>query len=80
MPSFSSDTLAAAGLSNDDVAKIRDILDSYQYSNALALVVLSALVMHLEPIQQETVGPLDGAPPTARSETGGTAADAITEA
>ena len=42
--------------------KIRDILDSYQYSNALALVVLSALVMHLEPIQQETVSPLDGAP------------------
>ena len=49
-------------LSNDDVAKIRDILDSYQYSNALALVVLSALVMHFEPIQQETVRPLDGAP------------------
>ena len=62
VPSFSSDTLAAAGLSNDDVAKIRDILDSYQYSNALALVVLTALVMHFEPIQQETVRPLDGAP------------------
>ncbi|MEH2563138.1 hypothetical protein [Bradyrhizobium sp. AZCC 2289] len=60
--SFSSDTLTAAGLSNDDVAKIRDILDSYQYSDALALVVLSALVMHLEPIQQETVSPLDGPP------------------
>ena len=48
-------------MSNDDVAKIRDILDSYQYSNALTLVVLSALVMHFEPIQQETVRPLDGA-------------------
>jgi hypothetical protein len=62
VPSFSSDTLIAAGLSNDDVAKIRDILDSYHHTNALALVVLSALVMHFEPTQQETVRPSDGAP------------------
>ena len=61
-PSFSSDTLAAAGLSDDDVAKIRDILDSYHYTNALALVVLSALIMHFEPAHQETVSPLDAAP------------------
>ena len=62
VPSFSHDTLAAAGLSNDDIAKIRDILDSYHYTNALALVVLSALVMHFEPTQRDTVRPLDGAP------------------
>jgi len=62
VPSFSSGILAAAGLSNDDIAKIRDILDSYHYTNALALVVLSALVMQFEPIQAETVGPSDGAP------------------
>src|SRR5260370_11334280 len=49
VPSFSSDELAAAGLSNDDLAKIRSILDSYHHTNALALVVLSALVMHYEP-------------------------------
>ena len=62
VPPFSRDTLAAAGLSNDDVARIRDILDSYHYTNALALVALSALVMHFEPTQQDTVSPLDGTP------------------
>ena len=62
VPSFSSDKLAAAGLSNDDQAKIRDILDSYHHTNALALVVLSALVMHYEPTQQDAVSPSDGAP------------------
>jgi hypothetical protein len=62
VPSFSRDTLAAAGLSNDDVAKIREILDSYHYTNALALVVLSALVMHFDPTQPETVSPSHGAP------------------
>ena len=62
VPPFSRDTLAAAGLSNDDVARIRDILDSYHYTNALALVALSALVMHFEPTQQDTVRPLDGSP------------------
>src|SRR5258708_26821199 len=62
VPSFSRDTLAAAGLSNDDVVKITDILDSYYYTNALALVVLSALVIHFEPTQQGTVRPSDGAP------------------
>src|SRR5258706_6298199 len=62
VPSFSHDTLAAAGLSNDDVARIRDILDSYHYTNALALVVLSALVMHFEPTQQDAVTPSNGAP------------------
>ncbi len=62
VPSFSRDTLAAAGLSNDDVARIRDILDGYHYTNALALVALSALVMHFEPTRQDTVKPSDGAP------------------
>jgi len=62
VPSFSSDKLAAAGLSNDDLAKIRSILDSYHHTNALALVVLSALVMHYEPTQQDAVSPSDGAP------------------
>jgi hypothetical protein len=62
VPSFSHDTLAAAGLSNDDVARIRDILESYHYTNALALVVLSALVMHFEPTRQDTDKPSDGAP------------------
>jgi hypothetical protein len=62
VPPFSRDTLAAAGLSNDDAARIRDILNSYHYTNALALVALSALVMHFEPAQQDTVRPLDSSP------------------
>jgi hypothetical protein len=62
VPPFSPDTLAAAGLSDDDVVRIRDILDSYQHTNALALVVLSALVMHYEPTRQDTVNPSDEAP------------------
>ncbi|MFY9954875.1 hypothetical protein [Bradyrhizobium sp.] len=62
VPSFSRDTLAAAGLSNNNVARIRDILDSYHYTNAVALVALSALVMHFEPTRQDTVKPSDGAP------------------
>src|SRR5258706_10157160 len=62
VPSFSSDELAAAGLSNDDLPKIRPILHSYHHTNALALVVLSALVMHYEPTQQNAGSPSDGAP------------------
>src|SRR5260370_23484864 len=62
VPCFSDDEVAAAGLSNDDLAKIRSILDSYPHTNALALVVLSALVMHYEPTQQDAVSPSDGAP------------------
>jgi hypothetical protein len=62
VPPFSSDTLAAAGLSNDDLTQITDILESYHYTNALALVVLSALVMHYEPTQQDAVSPSKRAP------------------
>src|SRR5258708_18510764 len=62
VPPFSSDTLAAAGLSNDDLTQITDILESYHYTNALALVVLSALVMHYEPTQQDAVSPSERAP------------------
>ena len=47
-PGFSTDTLAAAGLDETERALIRDVLGSYQYTNALALVVLSALLAHYE--------------------------------
>jgi len=70
----------AAGLSNDDVARIRDILDSYHYTNALALVVLSALVMHFEPNPAGRVTPSNGAPRPLGVKIAGIAADAITEA
>jgi hypothetical protein len=48
-PGFSTDTLAAAGLDETERALIRDVLGSYQYTNALALVVLSALLAHYDP-------------------------------
>jgi len=78
VPSFSRDTLAAAGLSNDDVVKITDILDSYYYTNALALVVLSALVMHLNRPNRAPLG-LGRCTAAARSKIAGIAADAVTE-
>jgi len=80
VPSFSHDTLAAAGLSNDDVARIRDILDSYHYTNALALVVLSALVMHLNQPSRTRLRPRTVRRDRLEVKLPGIAADAITEA
>lgn len=51
MPSitpFSGDTLASAGLDNGACAAIRNVLDSYHHTNALALVVLSAILISVE--------------------------------
>src|SRR6187455_357236 len=62
LPGFSTDTLAAAGVDEAERALIRGVLDSYQYTNALALVVLSALLAHYEPRPAETVAPADTAP------------------
>ena len=61
-PGFSSDTLLAAGVDETERVLIRDVLDSYQYTNALALVVLSALLAHYEPRPADTVRPADTAP------------------
>ena len=49
LPGLSADTLLAAGIDKSDQAIIRNVLDSYQYTNALALTVLSALLSHFEP-------------------------------
>ena len=62
-PGFSADTLLAAGIGESDRAIIRNVLDSYQYTNALALVVLSALLAHYEPRPADAAKPADGAPP-----------------
>ena len=48
-PPFSSDTLAAAGIDRVMLGNIRTVLDSYHHTNALALVVLSALLEHYDP-------------------------------
>ena len=61
-PGFSTDTLAAAGLDETERALIRDVLGSYQYTNALALVVLSALLAHYEPQPANAVKPAGTAP------------------
>ena len=61
-PGFSTDALLAAGVDETERALIRDVLDSYQYTNALALVVLSALLAHYEPRPADTVTAADTAP------------------
>lgn len=61
-PGFSADTLLAAGLDETEQSLIRNVLDSYQYTNALALVVLSALLAHYQPQPAAAVRPADAAP------------------
>jgi hypothetical protein len=61
-PGFSTDTLFAAGVDDAERALIRAVLDSYQHTNALALVVLSALLAHFEPRPAESVSAADRAP------------------
>ena len=62
VPGFSADTLLAAGIDESDQAIIRNVLDSYQYTNALALVVLSALLAHYEPRPADAVKPAGTTP------------------
>ena len=47
LPSFPAETFAAAGLLDDDISTIRDILSAYDRTNAMALVALSALLGRL---------------------------------
>lgn len=49
VPALSCDALAAAGIDRTALTGIRAILDSYHHTNALALVVLSALLEHYDP-------------------------------
>src|SRR3981081_720891 len=61
LPGFAEDPLRAAGSVPSDKIIIRQVLDSYQYTNALALVVLSALLARFEPKPSEPVQPADAA-------------------
>ena len=47
LPPFPAETFAAAGLLDDDISTIRDILSAYDRTNAMALVALSALLGRL---------------------------------
>lgn len=49
VPRFSADTLFAVGLSDADLTQIQNVLASYDHTNALALVVLSAMLVREEP-------------------------------
>ena len=66
LPGFSADTLAAAGLRQSDLTGIRNVLDAYQYTNALALVVLSAMLARFEPRAADFAPPSDTAPSPPR--------------
>jgi hypothetical protein len=58
---LSADGLIGAGIDRTALTEIRAILDSYHHTNALALVVLSALLEHYDPGTVEAVQPLEAA-------------------
>ncbi len=62
VPPLSENALAAAGVDKAAVAEIRVILDSYYHTNALALVVLSALLEHYDPGIASPVQPHESPP------------------
>jgi hypothetical protein len=68
VPRLSADTLTAAGIDRNAVRDIRTILDSYHHTNALALVVLSALLEHYDPSVTEAVQGCDAAPLSVQTE------------
>jgi hypothetical protein len=68
LPRLSVDALAAAGIGRTALAEIRGILASYHHTNALALVVLSALLEHYEPSITDSVQPSQTAPAVTPTE------------
>ncbi len=68
LPRLSRDSLTAAGIDQSALADIRTILGSYYHTNALALVVLSALLEHYEPSAVEAVQPSEAPPAPAPAE------------
>jgi len=68
LPNFSADVLSAAGLHASDLIQIRAILDSYYHTNALALVILFALIEHHEPSDTEPRQASQAAAPPVPSE------------
>jgi hypothetical protein len=68
VPRLSIDVLTAAGIDHSARTEIRAILTSYHHTNALALVVLSALLEHFHPSATDIVEPSEAAPVDAQSE------------
>ena len=59
VPQLSADTLTAAGIDRTALTAIRSTLDSYYHTNALALVVLSALLERYAPSAGTSARPSD---------------------
>jgi hypothetical protein len=57
VPPVSADTLSAAGLDRTALTAIRTTLNSYYHTNALALVVLSALLERYDPSAGDSARP-----------------------
>jgi hypothetical protein len=68
LPNLSAGLLVAAGIDGNAREQIRAVLDSYHHTNALALVVLSALLEHYGPSEAEVINWTEAAPSSARTE------------
>ena len=68
VPPLSTSALIAAGIGQPELQDIRTILDSYHHTNALALVVLTALLEYYDPGIAVAIQPSDTASPAARTE------------
>jgi hypothetical protein len=68
VPRLSVDTLMAAGIDRPALAAIRATLDSYHHTNALALVVLSALLERYDPSAGDFAQPSEAPPAADRTE------------
>jgi hypothetical protein len=68
VPALSLDALTAAGIGPTALMEIRTILDSYHHTNALALVVFSALLEYYDPSVTGAVPSFEAAPLSAPAE------------
>lgn len=68
VPNLSAGLLAAAGIDGNARQQIRAVLDSYHHTNALALVVLSALLEHYDPSGTAAVHRTEAAPLSVQTE------------
>jgi hypothetical protein len=68
VPQLSHDTLTALGIDRAAASEIRAILNSYDRTNALALVVLSALLERYDPSAGAAAQSSDAAPAAGRTE------------
>ena len=68
IPPLSANVLTAAGIGQTALKDIRTVLDSYHHTNALALVILSALLEHYNPDPAVAVQLPETVSPTTQTE------------